>query len=386
MIGVRFEAMSMPMASSAPEPEPGRLSRRAAASVPPFDPTLSVRAHAVADQATLATFRRLRNVPDDAEWARIRAELDQAAEQFARAGWLDDPRAFHAAPTTLTDPQLRDSRVGPLRVERLKFDSGWTPPAGGVGAPRWLSYEANRVARATVLRHRGGDRPWVICVHGTGMGRDADLRAFHVRELFGRLDCNVVLPILPLHGPRRAEKGSGGDFPSPDALDNVHGLAQAAHDVRCIIDWIRTQSPTAIAIQGVSLGGYVAALVAGLESPLDCVIAIIPATDFPSLFRRHTTPAMVARIDELLEPMRVVHTVVSPLRVEPSTPVERRYIAAGLVDRLIDPVEQVAPMWEHWGRPTIHWYPGGHIGYVVRGDVQRFVVDALTRSGVTRPA
>jgi pimeloyl-ACP methyl ester carboxylesterase len=353
--------------------------------VPRVRVTLAVRAHVAADQATLATFRRLRKPPSDDAWDRILEEARLARDHFARAGWLDDPRSYHGVPEPLTEPLLRWSRAAQLRVERMKFPSAWTPPADVPGRERWLSYQANAIGRATVLRHRDGERPWVVCIHGTEMGRDADLRSFHARHLFADLGCNVVLPILPLHGPRREPKGSTGQFPSIDPLDNVHGLAQAAHDVRRIIGWIRTQSPSAIAVQGVSLGGYVAALVAGLDEPLDCVIAIIPATDFPTLFRSQTPPDMLERLTPILESATAMHSVVSPLQFKPSTPVARRYIVAGLVDRLIDPVDQVAPLWQHWEQPSIHWYPGGHIGYIVRRDVRQYVDDALVRSGVARP-
>jgi pimeloyl-ACP methyl ester carboxylesterase len=260
--------------------------------------------------------------------------------------------------------------------------SSWTPADGVAGRERWMSYEANRIARATVLRHSGGPRPWIVCVHGTAMGRDIDLQSFHARHLFNDLGCNVVLPILPLHGPRRNARRSDAQFPSIDPLDNVHGLAQAAHDVRRIIGWIGTQSPVAIGVQGVSLGGYVAALVAGLEASLDCVIAIIPVTDFPTLFRSQTPPGMLARLTPMLEPATALHSVVSPLRFDPSTPVARRFIAAGLVDRLVDAVGQVAPLWHHWEQPSIHWYPGGHIGCAIRRDVRWFVDAALIRSGL----
>ncbi len=347
--------------------------------------TLGVRAHVAADEATLATFRRLRKPPNDTAWLQIAEESALARDHFAAAGWLDDPRSYHPAPPALPQPQMRRSRVAQLRVERMKFPSEWAPPDGVPGRDRWLSYEANQVGRATVLRHRDPGRPWVVCIHGTEMGRDADLRSFHVRHLFAELGCNVVLPILPLHGPRREPKGSTGQLPSIDPLDNVHGLAQSAHDVRRIISWIRTQSPSAIGIQGVSLGGYVAALVAALDEPLDCVIAIIPVTDFPTLFRSQSPPALNDRLAAILEPATALHSVVSPLALESRTPVERRFIAAGLVDKLIDPVDQVARLWRHWGQPSIHWYPGGHIGYVVRRDVRHFVDAALVQSGVARP-
>lgn len=364
-------------ARAAPAP---RVHRRDAAGVPRVNVTLGVRAHVLADDAVRAAFARLRRPPTDAEWERTRHEAALAAERFSREGWLLDPRSFHHEPAPLRDPALRASRAAQLRVERMKFESGWVPPTE-IARERWTDDSTNTVARATVLRHRKGPRPWVICIHGTEMGRDADLRSFRVRRLYDELGCNVVLPILPLHGPRRGD--SAIQMPSIDVMDNVHGLAQAAHDVRRIVGWVRDQQPTRVAIIGVSLGGYVTALVAGLErEPFDCVLPIIPATDFPALFRRQSPPDIVARLDEMGDAMRAVHSVVSPLAFTTVTPRSRRAIAAGLADKLIDPVDQVAPLWRHWDRPAIHWYPGGHVGHLVRRDLRAFIMTTLSRSGI----
>lgn len=359
------------------------VHRRDRAGVPRVDVTLGVRAHVAADETALAAFKRLRKPPGDEEWARIVGEAERAAAHWTAAGWVAEPGAFHATPPPLLEPQFKASRASGMRVERMKFPSAWTPPPGAPGRGRWLRYRENAVARATVLRHPRPGRPWVVCVHGTEMGRDSDLRSFRARKLHTELGCNVVLPVLPMHGPR---KSAGGQFPTLDVLDNVYGLAQSASDVRRILSWIRTQQPSGIGMLGVSLGGYVAALVAGLESePLECVLPIIPATDFPALFRRQSPPELVAKLDPLLAASAVVHSVVSPLRFETVTPRSRRALAAGLADKLIDPVEQVAPLWHHWDRPTIHWYPGGHVGHLVRRDLRSFIDVQLTRSGLARP-
>jgi pimeloyl-ACP methyl ester carboxylesterase len=45
---------------------------------------------------------------------------------------------------------------------------------------------------------------------------------------------------------------------------------------------------------------------------------------------------------------------------------QRRMIIGGLGDRLAPP-EQAKALWEHWGRPRLHWYPGNHMLHVRRG-------------------
>lgn len=345
---------------------------------------MGVRGHVLADEVALATFKRLRRPPEGEAWDRIVREAEVAAERWEREGWVDEPRAFHVEPPVLEAPQLSRSRALGLTVERLKFPSGWTPPPGVPGRDRWVRYSANATGRATVLRHQSGPRPWVVLVHGTEMGRDLDLRSFRVRKLYHELGANIVLPILPLHGPRRAPRDAGAQFPTLDVMDNVHGLAHAASDVRRILSWIRDQDATRVAMVGVSLGGYVTALVAGLETvPLDCVLPVIPPTDMPALFRRQSPEDLRARLDPLLTASEIVHAVVAPLQFETPTPHRSLAIAAGLADKLIDPVEQVAPLWHHWGRPEILWYPGGHVGHLVRRDLRTFIDDQLLRTGMS---
>ena len=39
---------------------------------------------------------------------------------------------------------------------------------------------------------------------------------------------------------------------------------------------------------------------------------------------------------------------------------EGRLILAGLCDRICTP-DQAEALWQHWERPSIHWFPGSHL-------------------------
>jgi hypothetical protein len=140
-----------------------------------------------------------------------------------------------------------------------------------------------------------------------------------------------------------------------------------------------------VGVIGLSLGGSVVALVAGLEPALDCVIAGLPIVDFPEVFRRNAPPEVrcLPRYEQLLERAGVVHQVVSPLRFDPATPTERLFVFAGLSDRLVDPVRHAHALWEHWGQPRVHWYAGSHVGHLVDRGIGRFVDGALRDAGLT---
>ena len=121
--------------------------------------------------------------------------------------------------------------------------------------------------------------------------------AFQSVLLHSRLGLYVIFPVLPLHGPRGVGRFSGGEVLNPDYMRMVHLFAQAAWDVRRIISWVRARGAEQVGLYGVSLGGYVAALVASLEDGLDCAIAGIPAVDFPNL-ARDNEPWVMRRYDD----------------------------------------------------------------------------------------
>ncbi len=78
--------------------------------------------------------------------------------------------------------------------------------------------------------------------------------------------------------------------------------------------------------------------------------------------------------------------MISPLALTPRVPMRGRFIYAGIADRLVHPRDQIIRLWEHWGRPEIVWYTGGHTGFFLSRPVQRFVRDALMQSGLIDPS
>jgi len=276
-----------------------------------------------------------------------------------------------------------------LGYEHTTFTSGWEPHPDDPGRDRWLSHEANRTVHAWVSRAPGRDyRSWLVCGHGFGMGAKAwmDLRAFRTPQLH-RQGINVVVPVLPLHGPRASGRVRGEDLMTIDLVDSLHGMAQATWDVRRLIRWLReTQGAESVGIIGYSLGALVAALVAALENDLACVIAGIPVVDLPDLFRRHSRPhvaRLAADYGVLGQAADDVHRVVSPLAMACKVPLEQRYIFAGLADRM-STFGQARRLWLHWDRPRLAAYSGGHVGFLLSGAVRQ-LMDEAVRSSFPEP-
>lgn len=326
-------------------------------------------------------------IPTRDDVKRIHAEVAEAATLFAKRGWLRDPTRYHAPPPPLVRPKVRSRRAGFSTFEELEFESGYEPHPGEPGRARWRTRKKNRTARAWMLRHPDGDRPWLVCVHGWRMGwPTVDLAAFRAARLHRRFGFNVVLPVLPLHGPR-AERRSGDGFLAGDALDTVHAMAQAMWDVRRILAWIRSEGASSVGAYGLSLGGYTVALLATLEADLDCAIAGIAPSCFVDLGRRHSHPLIAAMTSYWAPPeneARDVMRVVSPLAAPPRVPWRNRFLFGGLADRMV-PRRQVRALWEHWGRPRLAWYNGSHLSFAREREVARLLREAFANLGAAAP-
>jgi hypothetical protein len=354
--------------------------------LPVVRPSARLAGQAFLDEVVIAGFRLVKPLRVGAELVDIEREARAAVELYEQSGWLEKPETYHLTPPQLTKPRLRLASSRRHQYERLSFESGYEPHLDEPGRDRWLSYTPNRWARAWVLRH-DEPRPWLVAVHGAVMGRpQLDLTLFRARWLHEDLGLNVLFPVLPLHGPRKEGLPKDAMYPGEDVMDNIHGAAQSVWDIRRLISWIRVQDPDGpVGMTGISLGGYTTSLVASLEDGLACAILGVPAVDLVDLIEHHAGIAPSEERRRLTELAKQVGVVVSPLALTPRVPHEGRFIYAGLGDRLVHPRRQVAQLWEHWGRPEIVWYEGGHTGFSRAKPVGKFLRTAFERSGLIEP-
>jgi pimeloyl-ACP methyl ester carboxylesterase len=318
--------------------------------------------------------------------------LRASASFYVRPDLADDPRRFFSfldrpqpvpAVVTLHRHSVSDGgdRIG------LAFASPYRP-ANPDYTQRFDERLENHTVHAEMWRHPpGSSRGTIVALHGFGMGNPRfDAIALMVPGFF-RAGYDVALLTLPLHGARtpRDARFSGQLLAAPGVSDLNESVAQAVHDTVALLAWLRERTTAPIGLLGLSLGGYVAALMAGLCSDLDFVIPIVAPVCLGDLAHRFMVESgqYRSRSDAALtrEEFQAAYRVHSPLTYAPRLPPERLLIVAGRGDRIVRP-EHATWLGAHWGTPEIVWFTGSHIAPFGRGMVQdrirAFLVDVTS--------
>jgi pimeloyl-ACP methyl ester carboxylesterase len=249
---------------------------------------------------------------------------------------------------------------------------------------RFEAHSRNCIARAMHWRHDDGPRPTIIFVHGfTGSPYRFNSEFFQL-PWFYRRGCDVVLAVLPFHGRRNDRTGpfAGSGLFSDGMATFSEAMLQSVTDLRVLIDYLHSTGVDRVGITGLSLGGYVTALMADVEDRLHFAVPNCAVTDLAGLmdgwFPAGPLIGAGLRLDREThdEAMRL-H---SPLRFPARLPQERLFVIGGLADRLAPP-EQSARLWDHWGRPRLHWFPGSHILHLRRAVYLREIGRFLRETG-----
>lgn len=352
--------------------------------IPSPAPSLLYSARVALDNLTLSAFSLMTPLPSAAALRTAVQESEAAEALFSRRDWLQQPQTYHSSPPPLDNPQLAPLRIGGVDCEELSFASGYDPEQGFPGRERWLAYRENQTARVLLLR-QPRPAPWLICVHGFGMGDFKQLlKVFHADQLHRRTGVNIALFVLPVHGKRAPGKVSGEKYFGLSPMDFIHAETQAIWDLRRLVGWVRQQGASQVGLYGISLGGYTSSVLSALEQDLAFVIAGIPPSDV-----LHTGQFLASSIERRipaaagvdLKRDRSLLRVVSPLSMSPLIEEGRRYIYAATGDQFV-PIEQVRALWLHWSRPRITWYTSGHMSLLMQRQprvlVEEVIADAFT--------
>lgn len=273
-------------------------------------------------------------------------------------------------------------RIAGGRVRECRMATGyeaWPSGAGAASGSPMLFEHWRHDADAA--------RGTVVLLHGFAMGRPRfDAFALFASQWYRR-GLDVALLTLPYHGVRTPGEArfSGEHFATPDVTRMSEAVREAIWEIRLLTRWLRQESGRPVGLLGLSLGGYLTALAAALQSDLDFAIPMVPPVCIGDLAwgffeqTRHAREGGAAALsrDELRRSFRVHSPLAHPLR----TPRERVLIVAGRGDRIVPPSHPAA-LWTHWGEPAIHWFSGSHLAPFGRSRIVRAISRHLESLGV----
>ncbi len=243
---------------------------------------------------------------------------------------------------------------------------------------------ANRTAHARWFRHLSGPRPCAVLVHGyMGGNYLLEERMWPVRRFF-ESGMDVVLTVLPFHGPRRAENRRllPPAFPSSDPRFTVEAFRQVVLDQRALFNYLRQGRVSELGVMGQSLGGYSAALLATLEDRLKFAVFFIPLSAIEDF--AHTHGRLVGGRTEQTqqqEALRQAHWPVSPLARPALVQGDNVVVIAGEAD-VVTGMQHAQKLAQHFGA-QLTTFTGGHLVHVGRARAFEPVWQMLDRVGVT---
>ena len=308
---------------------------------------------------------------------------------YAAPDWLGAPESFFPAPHAAPDPEIRPvertlgAPVG-AEVVDISFPSTFVPVNPAL-RDEYLADVRNQVVHARWWRHPGDPRPTIICVHGFQAAAHAlNAALFDVPWLF-RAGLDVLQFQLPYHGAR-ASAVEGWNFLSLDVGRMAEAVAHSVWDLRSVLDYVFDAGAPAAGLTGVSLGGYLTSLLAGLDDRLAFAVPMAPVASLGDLVHdlaplAPVLPAMLGRIGWGLDDVRRHMAVHTPLQHDPKLAPERLLVVGAVADRLTHPYHQRL-LETHWGHPDVFWHAGAHQLHLHRKEYRHRLGRFLDRVGV----
>lgn len=295
---------------------------------------------------------------------RVRDSL-QAPAQESLAAYIDpallaDPESFYPRPEAtpaITESLTLVKQRPRYTVYDFQFPSAITSP--------WP--ENNVVYGRYFKTHAGPGSATVIVLHGW-LAFNYWWFATICRKL-AEAGMNSLMIQLPYHIQRQPREShfSGELAINGDLRQSVEMIRQAVADTRSVVNWIKSQAQTQAGIWGISLGGWVGALVTAVEPRLDCAVLMIPAVRPDDvLWHSKLGPPLkdvVASAGISYEQMQAAMTIITPKYFQPKLPPDKILLMEAEADQAVRP-HTVEELWEVWGRPQLRRYRHSHMSII----------------------
>jgi len=296
------------------------------------------------------------------------ADRADAAEVFALPRNM--PRIHRSRPRLF---RRRD-----VPTELLSFDSDYQTLCPEM-ADSYRSHRRNRYAHIQYWRHPGGARPTLIFLHGY-FASPYRLNSWGFSlPWFYKQGYDVALYTLPFHGMRsgRRQLVNGMGYFAHGMAHLNEAMRHAVQDIRVLFNFLEDEGAPAIGMSGLSLGGYLTALMAAVEPRLAFAIPNSPVVSLIDMAMAWQPTGVLMKLlrwrhDIGIEEMRHGTALHSPLTYEPAIDADRLMVIGGAGDRFTPP-RFVRLLHEHWPGSQMHWFPGNHIMHLQQAEYLRLM-------------
>jgi pimeloyl-ACP methyl ester carboxylesterase len=299
---------------------------------------------------------------------------------FAPLAKLIDWSAFQFAASLISSSDGQNSRLeealkflkGPdfIPVEsqpaRVEFDGGNAGLHFRFPTPRPCKFEKNNVVYGRLYRCGGRwqERPVLILLHGGMDYPDHVLRFPRVARQCNRAGFNAATLVGPYHFQRRVSGAGGEVLTGEDYLWLAEFMAQGVAEIRALTGWLLGQGCPAVALAGISLGGWLAGLTACYDARLAAAVLIVPAVrmaQFSSLAER----ILSRRVREAIRGQRGAYEALdtTPLNLALSRPAISRdnLLLIEAIHDFCAGGKLFEELCQSWGQPEIWRMRHGHI-------------------------
>ncbi len=261
----------------------------------------------------------------------------------------------------------RHRRYNPkgINCQYLSFESPYEPLNPAL-ADTYNKHSRNLRAYALHMRHEQ-PRPTLLYIHGQSLDNyRVNSWWFSLTELYDQ-GYDVLMMTLPFHGPRAdiEHPVSGIGFYTNGLAGTNEAMLQGIYDARIWLDYLFEHGAPQVGVSGVSLGGYLSALLACVDDRLSFAIPNSPVVAPVDMALQWQPVAPVSQLlfalgDLTMADMRHCMALHSPLTYQPKISPDRLFIISGAGDRFTSP-RFVRLLHEHWQGSRIHWFPGNHL-------------------------
>ncbi len=238
-------------------------------------------------------------------------------------------------------------------------------PGTGIPVLRWETprpsgYPANDHVHVLLFAPHPG-APTVLMLHALASTGDKGYR--RIADRFNAAGWNACFVHLPYHYSRVPPGCQNGELAiTPDLVRTGQGLRQGVTEQRQLMAWLRGQGVREFGLWATSYGGWIGALLLGIEADFRFAVLQAPIVDvahaiWESAAARHLrsellrcgiTQGLIQRHEHLTFPMRV----------QPACGPDRVILAAGLWDRIVLAERRSRPP-PRLGRLHVHFRRAG---------------------------